>query len=199
MNNHDAQRGCLALRRGIPKHATAATGSGIWRQCWRAREPVLRLRWSAGLQRSTGRFIGERRPRVGRVNWSGHHVDGSPSPCGVTILGVREGLVAEARLHGTGGGWWRRASKPSRTAVPAATGGASIVARSRKRFATSARYAAAQYSSWDTARAWPVAVAGRRRQAAAVDVPGSSGSRHERFLGSDSRPSLSSQVQYRRR
>ena len=36
----------------------------------------------------------------GEWNWSGHHVDGSPFAMrGVTILGVREGLVAEARLY----------------------------------------------------------------------------------------------------
>jgi ketosteroid isomerase-like protein len=36
----------------------------------------------------------------GEWNWSGHHVDGSPFAMrGVTILGVREGSVAEARLY----------------------------------------------------------------------------------------------------
>ena len=36
----------------------------------------------------------------GEWNWGGHHVDGSPfAMCGVTILVVREGLVAEGRLY----------------------------------------------------------------------------------------------------
>ena len=36
----------------------------------------------------------------GEWNWSGHHVGGSPFAMrGVTSLGVREGLVAEARLY----------------------------------------------------------------------------------------------------
>jgi ketosteroid isomerase-like protein len=36
----------------------------------------------------------------GEWNWHGHHVDGSPFAMrGVTILVVREGLVAEARLY----------------------------------------------------------------------------------------------------
>lgn len=36
----------------------------------------------------------------GEWNWDGHHIDGSPFAMrGVTILGVREGLVAEARLY----------------------------------------------------------------------------------------------------
>ena len=36
----------------------------------------------------------------GEWYWSGHHVDGSPFAMrGVTILGLRAGLVAEARLY----------------------------------------------------------------------------------------------------
>jgi len=36
----------------------------------------------------------------GEWNWHGHHVDGSPFAMrGVTILVVREGLIAEARLY----------------------------------------------------------------------------------------------------
>src|SRR5512133_1372528 len=50
-----------------PERAAAAPASGVRWERSGARELVVGLRWGAGLQLGTGRLIGGRRNRMGRV------------------------------------------------------------------------------------------------------------------------------------
>src|SRR4051794_28576095 len=57
----------IAVREGLPERATDTPESWVRRGCAGVRELVRRLRRGAGLQLGSGRVIGGRGDRVGRV------------------------------------------------------------------------------------------------------------------------------------